>query len=321
MMLFFVPIVVWLAVPMFFPTRYGSELIVSFLPYLIVISSIALIRSFAYIKKTITLLSRYLWWVVFLCLGFLFFWYSKQFTNFYAPHTFTGTTQSWLTVLFANIHKNNTQYSAITWLISRYDPDMLMFVEFADHHYTHLKDFLKTHYPYTNSTTRSKTFVGSMVFSKYPLTNKADDFPQWMWRYGYFSLPYQWQQRYFYLVHTSSPDTYNHFLMRNEQLTTFVQNFDAHKVERKHDNIVVVWDFNITPWSAYYPLLTHSFSGQLINITQQLPLLFTRKFASLPLFYAHIDHLRASPSFHVSSFSSFTFPWSDHNAFLFTLSL
>ncbi|MEI6672596.1 MAG: hypothetical protein WCL02_04580 [bacterium] len=53
-----------------------------------------------------------------------------------------------------------------------------MFVEFADHHYTHLKDFLHATYPYTNNTTRSKKFVGSMVFSKYPLTNKADDSPQ-----------------------------------------------------------------------------------------------------------------------------------------------
>ena len=53
-----------------------------------------------------------------------------------------------------------------------------MFVEFTDNHYNHLKDFLQTKYPYTNNTTRSKKFVGSMVFSKYPINNKADDFPQ-----------------------------------------------------------------------------------------------------------------------------------------------
>lgn len=53
-----------------------------------------------------------------------------------------------------------------------------MFVEFADHHYDNLREFLQAKYPYTNTTTRSKKFVGSMVFSKYPLTNRADDFPQ-----------------------------------------------------------------------------------------------------------------------------------------------
>jgi hypothetical protein len=81
-------------------------------------------------------------------------------------------------VLFSNIHKNNTNYEGIKKTISDNDPDMLMFVEFADHHYDNLREFLQAQYPYTNTTTRSKKFVGSMVFSKYPLTNRADDFPQ-----------------------------------------------------------------------------------------------------------------------------------------------
>jgi len=115
-----------------------------------------------------------------------------------------------------------------------------MFVEFADHHYDNLKTFLQTNYPYTNNTTRSKKFVGSMVFSKYPLTNKADDFPQGMRRYGYFSVPYQGQQIYFYLVHTSSPDSYAHFFMRNDQLNSFVENYSSHKSDRQQGNIVAV---------------------------------------------------------------------------------
>ena len=81
-------------------------------------------------------------------------------------------------MLFANIHKDNTSYIDIKKIITDHDPDMLMFVEFADHHYKNLKEFLQKTYPYSNNTTWSKKFVGSMVFSKYPLTNKADDFPQ-----------------------------------------------------------------------------------------------------------------------------------------------
>lgn len=76
-------------------------------------------------------------------------------------------------------------------MIETTNPDVVMFVEFADHHYDNLKDFLKKNYPYTNTTSRSKIFIGSMVFSKYPINNKADDFPQGTWRYGYFSLTYQ----------------------------------------------------------------------------------------------------------------------------------
>jgi len=53
-----------------------------------------------------------------------------------------------------------------------------MFVEFGEYHYSNLKDFLQERYPYINSTTWSKKFIGSMVFSKYPIENRADDFPQ-----------------------------------------------------------------------------------------------------------------------------------------------
>jgi endonuclease/exonuclease/phosphatase (EEP) superfamily protein YafD len=196
-----------------------------------------------------------------------------------------------------------------------------MFVEFADHHYDNLKDFLQSTYPYTNSTTRSKKFVGSMVFSKYPLTNKAYDFPQGMRRYGYFSLPFADHEIYFYLVHTSSPDSYSHFLMRNEQLTTFVQDIKQHESDKKHNDIVAVGDFNITPWSSYYSILSDAFSGQLINVTKRLPFLFTWKFKTFPLFQAHIDHVWTSSSLIVKNLRSISMPGSDHKAFLFTLQL
>lgn len=145
-------------------------------------------------------------------------------------------------------------------MIRAKNPDVLMFVEFADHHYQHLKDFLQKNYPYSNSTTWSKQFVGSIVFSKYKIENRADDFPQGMRRYGYFSLTLQDQHYYFYLVHTSSPDSYQHFVMRNNQLLTFEHDFDLQEQSRKNDNVVVVGDFNITPWSAYYHQLDGIFS-------------------------------------------------------------
>lgn len=72
--------------------------------------------------------------------------------------------------------------------ITAYDPDVVMFVEFADHHDEHLKPFLAEHYPYINRTSRSKKFVGSMVFSKYPVDDLADDYVQGARRYGYFSI-------------------------------------------------------------------------------------------------------------------------------------
>lgn len=316
--------------PLFFPGYYISELLISFLPYIVAITGVFVLMTFVYFKKTMKpgyrlLVYRYFRGVSFLVFCFFFFWYSRQFNQFYIQEPFVQVTtwttlSSWnLTILYANIHKDNIDYEGIKKTISDNNPDMLMFVEFADHHYDHLKEFLTTTYPYTNNTTRSKKFVGSMVFSKYPLVNKADDFPQWMWRYGYFSLSYNHRNIYFYLVHTSSPDSYAHFLMRNEQLTTFVQNFRTHESDVKHPDIVAVGDFNITPWSFYYSILSQAFSGELVNVTKRFPFLLTRRLKFFPMFKAHIDHLWTSSWLHVQNLKILTLPGSDHKAFLFTL--
>lgn len=310
--------------PFFFPWHYVSELLMSFLPYLTGIALLFTCISMVYFRKSMRSwyhhIRKYFRGISFITFCVIFFFFSKQFNRFYITEPFSSPIQSWdLTILFANIHKDNVDYTGIQTLISKINPDMLMFVEFADHHYTHLKDFLKQHYPYTNNTTRSKTFVGSMVFGKYPITNKADDFPQGARRYGYFSITYQWNPLYFYLVHTSSPDSYGHFLMRNEQLQTFIHDFQKHEYERTHDAIVIVGDFNITPRSSYYPLLDTTFSGKLINATKRIPFLFTRSLKEFPLFHAHIDHLWATPSLIIPHLEVLPVPWSDHKAFLFSL--
>lgn len=312
--------------PIFFPWYYIGELMLSFLPYIAWIVLFFTILSFVQFKKRMKPwyhpTRRYFRGISFLAFCFLFFWYAKQFNHFYITQPFTQQTHAWtLKVLFANIHKDNIDYTWIKTTISDNDPDILMFVEFADNHYDHLKDFLQAKYPYTNSTTRSKKFVGSMVFSKYPINNKADDFPQWAWRYGYFSIPYEEQELYFYLVHTSSPDSYSHFVMRNEQLQTFVQDFQSHESDRKHDNIVVVGDFNITPWSSYYDIFSPAFSGKITNATARIPFLFTWAFKEFPVFQAHIDHLWTTSSLTVQNLNVITMPWSDHKAFLFTITL
>ena len=311
--------------PLFFPWSYVGELLLSFLPYLAVISGMAMIVVLIFLRKSMKpgyrLPSlRPFRALSFLMFSFFFFWYSRNINHFYTTQIQPSQVQSWnITILFANIHKDNISYDAIRNLISKTNPDMLMFVEFTDHHYDNLKDFLQSSYPYTNTTTWSKKFVGSMVFSKYPIINRADDFPQWMRRYGYFSLPLSWHEIYFYLVHTSSPDSYNHFVMRNDHLTTLVTDFSKHESDRKHEDITVVWDFNITPWSYYYPILSQAFSWELENMTSRLPFLFTWRAKYFPFLFAHIDHLRTSQSLHIQNLKAIDMPGSDHQALLFTI--
>lgn len=115
-----------------------------------------------------------------------------------------------------------------------------------------------------------------------------------------------------YLVHTSSPDSYPHFLMRNEQLHTFIENFKTHESDAAHQNILVAGDFNITPWSSYYPIVSDVFSGKLMNITRHIPFLFTRRLFALPFVQAHIDHVWVTPTLHVPMIQKITIPGSDH---------
>ena len=150
-------IVLILLFPFFFPGYYISELLISFLPYIATISCIFIVITFVHFKKTMKsnyrfLVHRYFRGISFLMFCFLFFWYSKQFNNFYVQEPFPQTVQSWnLKILFANIHKDNSNYTWIEITISEANPDMLMFVEFTDTLYSHLKGFLQAQYPYTNS--------------------------------------------------------------------------------------------------------------------------------------------------------------------------
>ena len=107
--------------------------------------------------------------------------------------------------------------------------------------------------------------------------------------------------------------------MRNEQLENFVQDFALHESKRHHEHIVVAGDFNITPWSRYYTILSEAFSGTLDNITSRLPFLLSRRLKEFPLFQAHIDHVWVSDSLNVSRLRVLRIPGSDHKGFLFRL--
>ena len=312
----------------FFPRYYISELLLSFSPYIIALLfvglffSIITVRKYLQAKKLGKAFPRWQWFAGLLAVffGVLFLLYSSQFTSFYTNKLVPIVQQSGdLKVLFANIHKDNTDYTWIEKLIRTTNPDMVMFVEFADHHYAHLKSFLQQNYPYTNTTTWSKTFVGSTVFSKYKIENRADNFQQGMRRYGYFSVVFGGKDYYFYLVHTSSPDSYAHFMMRNEQLKTFDQDFSVHEKTRSQDKVVVVGDFNVTPRSAYYKDMNQTFSGKLVDVTKQFPILFTRRLFAFPLLQAHIDHLRISSGVHLDGLESVILPGSDHKGYFFSI--
>ena len=309
----------------YWPVYYVSELSISFLPYLIILNLIFLVISFIKFRKLKNNLGnakKLLVGIFILLHWFIFLIYSREFNKFYSLSLNEESQSiSWLTMLYANIHKNNDDYLWIKNIIEKQNPDLIMFVEFGENHYNNLKDFLQKRYPYINSTTWSKKFIGSMVFSKYPIENRADDFPQWNRRYAYFQLKLDTKDYYIYLVHTSSPDSYSHYLMRNEQLKVFLDNFELHQNKHRdnHDNVMIVWDFNVSPWSAFYKNFQNWLWSGFINLTRKSPFLFSWYLFELPILWSHIDHVWANFDVRNLYLKSIKIDGSDHRGLLIKL--
>lgn len=323
-----------------FPQYYISELAISFLPYIIVFCLIIItflcwslvrfvtklfnflnikdnhnINSKLYKQLRKKILIRFIFFVIF---SILFILYFIPFKNFYHWTDKKTSTETWLKVFYANIYKDNANYTWIENLIKQNDPDLIMFVEFTDHHYQYLQDFLKKNYPFVNRTSWSQEFIWSMVFSKTPIENLIVNYPQWMRRYWYFSMLLNWKNYYFYLVHTSSPSSYENFKMRNDQLEVISKDFILHEKKRNPDrNILMIWDFNISPRSVFYQKFKSDLS--LSNYTQNAPILFTRRLKELPIFWSHIDQIFINSWVEIWGLKTINIPWSDHLGYSFQI--
>ena len=327
----------------FLPSHYFSELAVSFLPYGVIFLFFMIIFSFLWMRnvlrkkrksvrwnkkvfsRTLLLIGSFILFVSFLIpfckfyTGSLFKWFWYQWVEI------SENKESSLQILYGNLLKNNVEYEKIEALIENEDPDMIMFVEFADHHYDELWSFLESKYPYVNRTTWSKNLmVGSMVFSKYPLDSLVWNFDQWAWRYWYFSLYLNDEAYYFYLLHTSSPVSFDFYEMRNSQLKRFVEDFNKHAEYRDNQNVVLIWDLNLSPWSAFYNKFVQSLPSNMFNYTRKFPILFSWHDAlfwiNWSVFWSHIDHIFVNESLEVYDINSFQMPWSDHNWFVIEMS-
>lgn len=245
-------------------------------------------------------------------------------------------------VLFSNIYKDNYNFQEIKNTIKENDPDVVMFVEFSDEHEEGLRDFVSENFPYYDKTNWSKIYGGSVVMSKYPITNFHWDFVQNdTWRYGYFKIEKDGIPYYFYLLHTSSPVSYFDFQKRNQQLITVRKDFYTQHEEQRDENskIVMIGDFNVSPWSVFYKRFAQSFP-LFDNITRSQPVFFSWNLAEMlkihkdfdffpdwfrnnvwyfPILWSHIDQAFVSNSLKVSNFKKTHIEGSDHDGMVFEI--
>jgi len=261
-----------------------------------------------------------------LLFALIFFLFSRKFNAFYNWLGFQNSnvinsgdiemTTEWLDILYSNILYKNQDYTGLVKWIQESKPDIVLMVEFTNDHYQHMKEILHDEYPYSAINHFSKKYFGNVVFSKYPITDLSHSIDQWSWRYSYFYTQYNDKNYYIYLVHTSSPMTYRFFDMRNNQFDILVNDFNNHVEDMSDDDkIIMLWDFNVSPWSIYYKKLENSFSG-LKNITKNFTILFTWRVRGLALLTSHIDHIFVSDNVLIDNIVKSKTPDSDHRWFL-----
>ena len=62
----------------------------------------------------------------------------------------------------------------------------------------------------------------------------------------------------------------------------------------------MVGDFNISPWSAFYPPFEEAFNGKLVNVFRNQNPTYTWSLWDHNLFVSHIDHLFLSSGLEVA---------------------
>ncbi len=306
----------------FFPKFWINELALSFSPYIILFISIIFAITVVFFRRTIKkkggISSKDLFFaILILLLGTLIFFYGNRIKQFYLPtqQKLTPSTNTGITLMFSNIFYKNTNTEDIIKHINKNTPDIIAFVEFSLHHKTKLYPTLVEHYPYTNITQRSKTHAGNIVFSKYPLEDLNHQTQQGSWRYNYIAIHHNGKKYYLYVVHTTAPISPEYFDNRNTQLIKFTQDILSQNDESSHNaRTIIVGDFNITPWSAYYKKTLNTLPFN--NITRYYPWLFTRYFSPIPIFQAHIDHVFLSKNLRYATLDTFQLQWSDHKGLL-----
>lgn len=123
-------------------------------------------------------------------------------------------------------------------------------------------------------------------------------------------------------MHTSAPSALEHFHMRNQQLKRLNQEIAMHQTQRASgEQVMMVGDFNISPWSSYYKTFAHTLSPFMQNAFLKRASAFTRCLKEEPWICSHIDHLFLSEKLQLESLKVKKVPGSDHRAMIFTIVL
>jgi len=310
---FLVPIVIALLATIYslmFFREYLSDIMLSFLPYLLAGNVFVFFFSIFLCwkrlfnpktKKKSKLIILGLATVLVLPAIFSIIFANKYF-SFYKPNIIEINPQeNPLKILSANIYIYNRQVEELQALITKQDPDLLILTEYADWHEDKLETFLLDNYP----------FQYERIFSRYPIKKIKNG-------NKYMQVEVQKDEKKYnlYTIHTTSPMNPHNFISRNNQIKQLASEI-KNDIDKLNENIIIVWDFNVTPRSFHYTPLFENFDKNLVNITRANCGIFTRRDARIPFFQSHIDYVWISKNINIGLIEKIKIPGSDHDGFVF----
>lgn len=329
MLLFLRIIIILITILYFLREGFISELAISFVPYIIIFCILSLIIEIYLIicESSRRRKNKYINILLTILISILTIWiwtlYTTEFLWFYNHNNewIRISNNEWIKIFYANILYKNTDYSSLQKKIEQENPDIVILVEFSDEHENEMKEFFKEKYPYMNRNSRSTMLAGDVVFSKIPLENITENHlvSAWSWNYSYMNIQCndiiknceKWVD--FYVIHTAAPISQKNFQMRNTQLNKLKSDFIKNQDQSKP--IIIIWDFNLSPWSYYYKQLTEN--RKMLNALSFQSPNYTRSLLQQWIFRSHIDQLFISENVKISQVIIENLTWSDHRSFTF----
>jgi endonuclease/exonuclease/phosphatase (EEP) superfamily protein YafD len=306
-----------------YPYTYISELLFSFVPYALVINSIIGLISLYKTIQSSSIYKKIIRSIICICyivpLGSQIQDYHDSYDNTNNP-LIESQKSVWLSFFYANIYYQNKNLSWLIETIQRDDPDIILLVEYTREQNEVLSSSLRSTHPYVSRYIWKEWYDGDVIYSKYPLEKiKHTVYPG---SFSHISITYDNKQVDFALIHTSTPVLPTFFHMRNKQLNDLsMLLWDYYKRSQIDKNIILLWDFNITPRSQYYRIFDTTMNSLwLYNLSTDTQstyyesiVPYTRCHQYAKMFCAHIDHIWSNIPIQLKRVTA---PWSDHYGFV-----